>query len=290
MLTDPHEITVFVERLLKNVPLRKGGLTGVEKLVIGSILENTTYRQASIRYKYTESSFQNAASRLFKELSEVVGSPVNRRTFVGLIEKEWLAAKELASSGEIVFHRIQASLWIRAEKAQLVSIGYSANQVLDITNYLIQHSPQFEATFCLDVSSQNSTLELLWSLCTSLQISLPTPRNDQTALLKLVGNTLKQRSTLLVLRFDRLPEEADRFTRSSFAEILAAIGLIENSSCLLILDNEPTNDAEMKHTLSYHLRLAVEKLLLKRKTLAPRLVLIENDVQIVCDILQTYLK
>jgi hypothetical protein len=307
MSNDFAPIVNFSKNFLQRNSPRKSGLTEAEKLVIDVILQNMTYRQASIAHKYTESSLQNAASGLFKVLSKVVGVPVNRQNFLELLEKEWLESKAESVDSEIVFDRLQASLWIRQNRAALVSISYGANQEWDLTSYLIEYSPSFEATFCLEVSRNSSVLELLWNLCHVLQAALPVPRNDQAALLKLIGLALKQRSTLLLLRFDRqahLKEDweifgkggrsasgSERHNFSEYAEVLASLGLMESNSCILALDNDSvSNELELKRSLAYQLQLMVNKLVGKLKMEAPRLILIENDVKIVCNILQTYLQ
>jgi hypothetical protein len=187
MPTGASEIALFIKQLLKNDSRGKNSLTELEVLVIDVITKKSTYRQASIEYQYTESSFQNAASHLFHELSQVLGVPIRRRNFVEQLAKKWLAMKEAEDAATIVFDRLQASLWIRLEQAKLASISYHANNLLDITSYLVAYSPQFEVTYCLDVSSKNSSLELLWSLSNSLQLPLPVPKNDQAALLKSIG-------------------------------------------------------------------------------------------------------
>jgi hypothetical protein len=282
MPTGSNEISLFVKQILKNSARGSATLTELEMLVISTVMKKVTYRQASIQYQYTESSFQNAASHLFKELSLALGTRISRKNFAEVLEKEWLLAAEAQSASTTVFDRLQASLWIRAEKAKLVSISYHANHPLDITNYLIKYSPQFEVTYCLDVSSKNSPLELLWSLCNSLQLSLPMPKNDQPALLKSIGLALK--------RFDHVQTEMNRPIKEDSSEILATLGLLDNSSCLLALDNEPmTNDAEIKRSLNHQLRLAVDLRTSKQKSLTPRLISIENDINSVCDILKTYL-
>jgi hypothetical protein len=286
-----NEISLFVKQVLKNNARGSTTLTELESLVISTVMKKVTYRQASIQYQYTESSFQNAASHLFKELSLALGTKISRRNFAEVLEKEWLLAEEIQSSSTVVFDRLQASLWIRAERAKLVSINYHANNSIDITNYLIQYSPQFEVTYCLDVSSKNSPLELLWCLCNSLQLPLPMQKNDQPALLKSIGLALKQRRTLLVLRFDQVLIDGNRTIKGDYAEILVMLGLLENFSCLLTLDNDPmTNEAEIKRSLNHQLRLAVDLRAGKQKSLALRMISIENDVQSVCDILKTYLK
>jgi hypothetical protein len=290
MPNSSNEISLFVKQLLKNNPRGSDALTELEMLVISIVMKKVTYRQASIQYQYTESSFQNAASHLFKELSLALGTRISRQNFAEVLEREWLLAGEVQRSSAIVFDRLQASLWIRAEKAKLVSISYHANNLLDITNYLIQYSPQFEVTYCLDVSSKNSSLELLWSLCHSLQLPLPIQKNDQLTLLKAIGSALKQHRTLLVLRFDQVQADMNHTFKGDSSEILVALGLLDNSSCLLTLDNDPmTNDAEIKRSLNHQLRLAVDLQASKHKSLAPRLISIENDVRSVCDILKTYL-
>jgi hypothetical protein len=291
MPTGSNEMVLFIKQLLKNTSRGNANLTELETLVINVVMKKVTYRQASIQYQYTESSFQNAASHLFKELSLALETRISRRNFAEVLEKEWLLAAETQSSSYTVFDRLQASLWIRGEKAKLVSISYCANNLLDITNYLIRYSPQFEVTYCLDISSKNSPLELLWGLCKFLQLPLPMQKNDQPALLKLIGTALKQHRTLLVLRFDQLPTGETRTIKGEYAEILVMLGLLDNSSCLLTLDNDSmTNDAEIKRSLNHQLRLAVDQRTSKQKSLTPRLISIENDIQSVCDILKTYLR
>jgi hypothetical protein len=302
MSNDINQAISFANTFLQQSSSRKTGLTEAEKLVINIISQGTTYKKAGIQYQYTESSLQNVASGLFKELSKVVGVTVNRRNFIELLEKERLAWQQAHATGEFVFDRLQATLWTQQDRASLVSISYNANQELDLTSYLLDYSPFFEATFCLEVSSNNSVLELLWSLCNRLQAPLPVPRNDQSALFKSIGLALKQRSTLLLLRFDReaspaSPQEnqsslvSERHNLSEYAEILAMLGLAASNSCILTLDNDSVgNEAELRQSLAYQLQLMVNKMVGKLKMEPPRLVLIENDVKIVCSILQTYLQ
>jgi hypothetical protein len=288
MSTVSNEISLFVKQLLKNNARGSATLTELETLVISTVMKKVTYRQASIQYQYTESSFQNAASHLFKELSLALGTKISRQNFAEVLEQRLLAEEVHSAS---VFDRLQASLWIRAEKAKLVSISYNANNLIDITNYLVQYSPQFAVTYCLDVSSKSSLLELLWCLCNSLQLPLPMQKNDRPALLKSIGLALKQHRTLLVLRFDQVLADTNHTIEGDYAEILVALGLLDNSSCLLTLDNNPmTNEAEIGRSLNHQLRLAVDLWAGKQKSLAPRLISIENDLQSVCDILKTYLR
>jgi hypothetical protein len=294
------EIALLVRDLLKNGSRGKYSLTELEVLVIDVIAKNNTYRQASTEHQYTESSFQNAASRLFSELSLVLGVPVNRRNFLDSLKKEQIEVQEVAtSSAAIIFDRLEANLWIRSEKAKLISISYHANVFLDLTSYLINYSPHFEVTYCLDVSNKSSSLELLWSLCNSLQLPLPTQKDDRSALLKSISLALKKHKVLLVLRFDRFDDHgdgstmtlADRTLQAEYAEILATLGLRDSASCLWILDNEPLiSGVESDRSLNYQLRSAAQLQTNKHKVLPPRLISIENDVKIVCDILKTYLK
>lgn len=297
MSTDITLIVNFAKTFLQSSSPRKSGLTEAEKLVIEIISQNMTYRQASIKYQYTESSLQNAASGLFKVLSKVVGVQVNRRNFLEFLEEKWLESQIENVSGEVLFDRLQASLWIRQNRANLVLINYSANQELDLTSYLIEYSPSFEAIFCLDVSRNSSVLELLRNLCQVLQANLPVPQNDPAALLKSIGLALQQRSSLLVLRFDRAlkenisPSESERHNFSECAEILARLVLMENNSCILTLDNDfASNELELKRSLAYQLPLMLNKMVSKLKLEAPRLIFIENDLKIVCNILQIYLQ
>ena len=302
MSNDVNQITSFAIIFLRRNSSRKTSLTEAEKLVISVILQGTTYKKASIQYQYTESSLQNAASGLFQDLSKAVGVPVNRRNFIELLEKERLAWQQANSKKEFVFDRLQANLWLQKGRAALISTSYSANQEIDFAGYLVNYSLAFGATLCLEVNRDSSGLALLWSLCNVLQAA-PVPRNDRAGLLKSIGLALKQRSTLLVLRFDRAalsaksaslvpePQAIEQNNLSDYAEILTILALMEHGSCILALDSDPvSNDAEVKRSLAYQLRSMVDRVVEKLKLEAPRLIFIENDPKMVFSILQTYLQ
>jgi hypothetical protein len=296
MAPDPKPIEYFVRRLLQD-GLRKAGLTELEKLIIASIVQNITYAQASAEYKYTESSLQNAAARLFKDLTQVLGLGVNRRNFLEVIEQARSDAldTEIFESEKMVLNRIQAHIWVRSEKAQLVSISYQAPQVLDLTEYLLEYSQRFGATFCLDVEDNTLPLDLLWKLGHLLQVTSPNPcRDTYQVLLKSIGAALKKRSTLLVIRFDRLPLGADRALQREYVKIFAALGMLENSCCWLMVDNDLANtEAERKRSLSYLLQGAIDDVMLKSGRInggGVRLISIENDQQVIDELLQAYLK
>jgi hypothetical protein len=304
MSTVLSQLIDIVEHLIQENPQRKGGLKKLERLAIVSIIQRTTYAEASLKHGYTESSFQNAASRLFKDLSPILGMTVNRKNFEQVVEEAWETMQEAKRQEEIVFDRLQVQVWICEERAKLISLSYDANRILDITDYLVDYSPQFAATFCVDVGEKNSPLELLWNLYQTLQVALPMPKNDPQALLQSIANALKQRKTLLILRFDSLregslPLDPNRPVRGEYAEILGAIGLGEGQSCLISIDNDPVADEiQAQQSLSDQLRSEILSQSVSPSALdagtkskvALRLISIDNDRQGICELLQTYLR
>jgi hypothetical protein len=301
-----QRVLALAEQLLNDGGLRRGGLTELERLTIGCILANTSYRQASLAHQYTESSFQNAASRLFKDLSLTLSKKLSRRNFVAMMEEEFDRRQAAGLEGEIVFDWLQAQLWLREKQAQIVSISYQANQVLDIADYLVIFSPQFAATLCLNASVRGSLLELLRSLCQSLHVTIPKAKEDIPSLLKLVGGALRRRKTLLVLRFDgrkpvgdhRLSLAGSKRLMMEYAQILVALALMNHDSCLLILDADPmTSEEERQRSLGYLLRQAIdgsesaaESRVTKARRSALRLICLENDRQSICDVMQAYIR
>jgi hypothetical protein len=293
MSTDTYQIVAMTERLLQNGSARRRSLTDLEKLTIDSIIQNTSYRQASLQHQYTESSFQNAASRIFRELSETIGvqTRVNRRNFVELLEQEYDRIQATEDDREIVFDRLLASLWIGDGRAYMASINYQANRNLDLNNYLVKYSPKFEATFCLDVERDGCPTELLWNLCQSLQIDWSLTSQDPKTLLELIKVVLQKRRTLLVLRFDRSSWRTVQMERAEYTEILMALALIESGSCVLTIDRDSmATELEVKRSLAYQLRLGMERWNAQQNAGGLRLVAIENDRQSICNILETYLK
>jgi hypothetical protein len=281
-------------------PQRKGGLKKLERLAIASIIQRTTYAEASLKHGYTESSFQNAASRLFKDLSPILGITVNRKNFEQVVEEAWETMQEAKRHEEIVFDRLQVQVWIGAERANLISLSYDANRILDITDYLVDYSPQFAATFCVDVGEKNSPLELLWNLYQTLQPALPLPNNDPQALLQSISDALQQRKTLLILRFDSLRDGSESQllnpncpVRGEYAEILRTVSRGAGQSCLIAIDNDPVADEiQAQQSLSGQLRLMIESPAsgASGAKTALRLMSIDNDRQGICELLQTYLR
>jgi hypothetical protein len=296
MANDSEVIEHTVQQLLKSGS-RLGSLTDVERLIIRSIVKKVTYRQAGLDNNYTESSLQNVASRLFRELSSIVGMPIGRRNFLEVMQKELVSnpVAKVTEIEDIAFDRLQANFWIRSNRAVVVSLGYSAQQELEMTGYLLKYSPQFEATFCVDVRDKASILEVLWDLCKALHIPCPTPRNSVAALLKSIGAVLQARSTLLVLRFDRMSGPA-LLDRRDLAEMLVELVLMDWSGSLLIVDRDPVgNDAELKRSLGYQLRSKLDVLSKvssgdRRKLSGLRLVSIDGDRQTIFNLFQTYLR
>jgi hypothetical protein len=291
MSNNLSEIETFVQGLFNSTSLRKGGLTEVEKLVMASIVDQMSYRQAAIEYKYTESSFQNSAARLFKDLGTILGFNISRRSFLAAIADAKQTKLATVAAKEITFDRLQANIWVRSDKAQLVSISYQAEQVLDLTEYLVQYSPKFGATFCLDMTDQSSPLELLWKLCHLLQVALPKPHNNINALLKSIGLALKKRATLLIFRFDRGAVEP--LHRSSYVQILAVLGMLEHLGCLLVFDNDVIGpEPDLVRSWAGRLRSEIDRptlLLDKSKKPETRLISIDNDQAVICDLLQRYI-
>jgi hypothetical protein len=296
MSTDTYDREDFLEQLLKSNSIRKGGLTTVERLVIASIAQKMTYQQASIKYQYTESSFQNAASRLFKDLSSIVGTSVSRQNVLSLIDKEQHLALNKANAGKLVFDRINADFWVRAERAQMISISYRANQIIDLTEYLVKYSSSFKATFCVDIDSDNTPLTTLLHLCDCLQIPTIPLGNNTQSLLQSIKLTMQKRSVLLVLRFDQTKEIRPQW--GDYLDILITLGNIGNGTCLLVLHKELCNSSDAKKSLDYQIRLAINVANGIQKSGSScnnnlsktRLISINNNQQIICNLMQTYMK
>jgi hypothetical protein len=298
MANDPKPIQYIVQQLLQG-SLREGGLTELEKLVIVSIVQNITYGRASTEYTYTESSFQNAASKLFRDLSQAVGITISRRNFLDVMAKELQVNGtngeiEFSDVDQIVFDRLQASFWVKANRATLVSVEYQAQQDLEMTGYLIRHSPQFAATFCLDVGEPVAVIETLVSLCGMLQVNLPSSaRRNVQMLLKGVGAALRARSTLLVMRFDRLRQPMDRSLRDEYVDAVLALATMDRSGCLMLVDKAAMGlEAMLNKSLVGEINGRID--VLSKNRVLPggdwRLMTIKDDRSVICDLLQTYLR
>jgi hypothetical protein len=286
MYANTHEIAGIVQSLLENSSTKKKKLTEAEKLVISSVIEKNTYREVSIQHKYKESSLQSAASRLFKELSPIVGKAINRQNFMELIQGGIQPNSEASKKDAHVIDHVKASLWILDEVAQIVSISSGERHRVDISKYLVHHSKNFAATFYLNVS--NESLGLLQQLCNTLQIPNAGFRSNEQSLLRSIRDFLSRHSVLLILRFNHSFAGIDW---SEYARRLAVLGLHRGQGRLLVFDDDlSNNEIEVRSSLAYQLQLAISLLTDQSELMTPRLIAVNNDTQVISDFLQNYLK
>jgi hypothetical protein len=280
MSIDHDAIENTIQQLLQNNGEHKWQLTKMEKLVINSIIQKITYAEAGAKYQYTESSFQNAASKFFKKLSRILGLVVNRHNLLNVVAE--LTASSSVAPPPVAFERLQANLWVNTsrEKAQLISISYQSSQLLDIKEYLLNYSPYFQATCCLDVSA-NSEPEFLQSIGDALLVHF----YDACTLLESINLVLQRCPTLLVLRFDSSARDiTDRSLWAKYAEIIVNISFAAHQSCLLVIDQESSD-----RSLVHDLRVMIDRLIPQKQMPKLRMIVINYDVQVISEVLKTYL-
>jgi hypothetical protein len=279
MPIDRDAIENAIQQLLQNNDKHQWQLAKMEKLVIDSIIQKITYREAATKYQYTESSFQNAASKLFKKLSSILGQPINRHNLLDVLAD--LATPSQGSKQVTVttFDQIQANLWVNTsrEKAQLVCISYQSSQLLNIKEYLLNYSPYFQATCCLDISA-NSVQGFLQSIGNALLVRF----HDSCTPLESINLVLQKRPTLLVIRFDRGVN--DQSLLAKYAEIITNITLAPHRSCLLVINQGPP-----EKSFVHHVQGMIDRLTVQEQIARPRTMVINHDALMVSEVLKIYL-
>ncbi len=262
---DSSSLLETTELLLRKHQMRKGGLTELEKLTLDSVAQGKTYRQASEQYAYTESSFQNAASRLFREISIATGQTVRRRNLVNTLEQQDLELRIQGGFRENTFKESSSQFWLRNGRAAIITITYKADGILDINDYLTEFSQHFTAVHCLSIVAETNPLQFLWMLCNHLDIPLPKMHNNVSEIIKSIVAALKARKTLMIVRFDHpggdpsssmgVSQQELRSNLKAYAAAITEIGIARTKSCFLILDNSSIQPyAANPELVTYHIR------------------------------------
>jgi hypothetical protein len=115
----------FVTSLLSQK--RKIHITPREKCIIKALFYEQTYQQAGKEYGYSEGTLQNAASKLFKDFSQIFDREINRRNckavlseVIGTVDRRSiLPAKEQIA--------INVDLWMHKNHCRVIIIDPSKN-------------------------------------------------------------------------------------------------------------------------------------------------------------------
>jgi hypothetical protein len=193
-----EQIITFVNKAL--LEHRQAQLTGREECVLNALFEDQTYQQAGKDSRYSEGTLQNAASKLFKDLSHIFDRDINRRNCQVIIK----AVMERGSSPSHQIEQAQAAisidLWMLLNHCQLLTLRSTAAQQDKglLQSFFYRYYTHFHRAIWIDISLFDSLPKVLAELITSLDpIDLTFLSTDQ--MLKLLVERLREQRCLIAI-------------------------------------------------------------------------------------------
>jgi hypothetical protein len=116
----------FVTSLL--LQKRKIHITPREECILKALFYGQTYQQAGKEYGYSEGTLQNAASKLFKDFSQIFDREINRRNCKAILSEVigTIDRRSVVSTEEQV--AINVDLWMHENHCKVIIIDPNKNQ------------------------------------------------------------------------------------------------------------------------------------------------------------------
>jgi hypothetical protein len=192
------QIITFVDKVLKEH--RQAQLTPRESCILHALLEDRTYQQAGKDSGYSEGTLQNAASKLFRDLSIIFDRDINRRNCQVMIQSMMEVNNSSTRPSETFQAAINIDLWMLVNHCQLLTLRSSeAEQAKGLLqSFFYRYYTHFHRAIWIDINLFNSLPEVLAELITSLEpIDLTLMTTEQ--MLKLLLERLREQRCLIAL-------------------------------------------------------------------------------------------
>jgi hypothetical protein len=196
------EMKVRVITFVNNTLLehRQAQLTGREECVLNALFDDQTYQQAGKDSGYSEGTLQNAASKLFRDLSHIFDRDINRRNCQVIIKAIMGPDDHQNHQIENAQAAINIDLWMLVNHCQLLTLrSTEATQDKELLqSFFYRYYTHFHRAIWIDVNLFNSLPEVLTELITSLEpIDLTFLTTDQ--MLKLLIDRLREQRCLIAM-------------------------------------------------------------------------------------------
>jgi hypothetical protein len=116
----------FVTSLL--LQKRKIHVTPREECILKALFYEQTYQQAGKEYGYSEGTLQNAASKLFKDFSQIFDREINRRNCKAVLSEVISTVDRRSMVKAEVQTAINVDLWMHENHCRVIIINPDKNQ------------------------------------------------------------------------------------------------------------------------------------------------------------------
>jgi hypothetical protein len=243
-----------IRTILGQHPNRTKHITPREVCVIEAVLDGQTYQRAGSTSGYSEGSLQNAAAKLFADLSLLLGGiKVSRRNFRVVMTK-WIES----NTGDGRTALVTANMWVLSDRIQLVAIDneLNAERTFSVPRLLDEYSGRFERTICCQVWQQDPLKDLMYGLMGSAgAVQARALEEGDPDVLRQIVESFRQHSSLVIVEYDATHANNMQFTAAGRLEALRSVVEHAHNSCLVLVDAPPY----MKDSLEQMSRLVLRR-------------------------------
>jgi hypothetical protein len=161
-------IIAFVSKSL--LKYRKAQLTSREECVLEALLEEQTYLKAGKDNGYSEGTLQNAASKLFKDLSSIFDRDITRRNCQVIITEVMALDASQHSLSTTSQTTINIDLWMLVNHCQLITLRSTtpSQEKRLLQSFFYRYYGHFHRAIWLDINLFESFRAVLADLITTL--------------------------------------------------------------------------------------------------------------------------
>ncbi len=190
----------FVTSLLSQK--RKIHITPREECILKALFYEQTYQQAGKEYGYSEGTLQNAASKLFKDFSQIFDREINRRNcrvilseVISTVDRRSMIAVEEQTA-------INVDLWMYENHCRVITIDPNKNQ--DSEKILQSCFNNYHSYFCsaiwLDLQLFSSINSFLIELINTIEPMIDLTYRSVEQLLDLLIEQMQHQSCLIAVK------------------------------------------------------------------------------------------
>jgi hypothetical protein len=189
----------FVSSLLSQK--RKIHITPREECILKALFYEQTYQQAGKEYGYSEGTLQNAASKLFKDFSQIFDREINRRNckailseVIGTVDRRSMVATEEHVA-------INVDLWMHENHCRVIIIDPTKNQDSKkiLQSCFNNYYPHFRSAIWLDLQLFSSIGSFLIELINTIGPVMDLTYHSVDRLLELLIERMHHQRCLIVV-------------------------------------------------------------------------------------------
>ena len=195
----------FVTALL--LQKRKIHVTPREKCILKALFYEQTYQQAGKEYGYSEGTLQNAASKLFKDFSQIFDREVHRRNCKAVLSEviSTVDQRSIVATAEQI--AINVDLWMDENHCKVIIVDPNKNQDSKkiLRSCFNNYYAHFHSAIWLDLQLFSSIGGFLIELINTIGPALDLTYHNVDRLLDLLIERMSHQRCLIAVECGDLP-------------------------------------------------------------------------------------